>query len=197
MASIFFLLCVEVMKTSYSEIIGHHIGPQTSAKHKRVECILLVRNGDHGNGVEHVLNLAVAAVMLVLVWPHSRRHGQVPLLWEHLQRFAWTEAEMPEVTQQRDADSGVPEGMAQVRHTVERSTWVTFIPLIQSLLDLVIVELLHAAMLLLWRASAAFAFSSCATRSFQNLLINVTRTGADFLHGARSEAVLLEHAGVR
>ena len=124
LASIFFALCAEGMRLLYAKITPSiKSAPEGSTKRTRVECIVFARNdAGRGTGVEHILDLAVAALMLVLVWPHSRRKGQLPLLWEHLQRFAWTEAEVPEVTQQRDADSGMPERMAQVRNSYNSAT---------------------------------------------------------------------------
>lgn len=60
--------------------------------------------------------MATAIISLIIVWPwHGRAGHRVPRLWEHLQRFVWTDDAMEEALAVRNASSQAPN-IERVRH---------------------------------------------------------------------------------
>jgi hypothetical protein len=64
-----------------------------------------------GNPLAVLFQTAAAIISLVIVWPFHGR-GREPKLWEHLQRFVWTDDRIEEALEMRDEAS----------HTFDMST---------------------------------------------------------------------------
>ena len=69
-----------------------------------------------GNPLSVLFQTAAALISMSMVWPWhgSGGAGHEPALWEHLQRFCWTEGQMGATAAARDVDS-TRQDMQQVR----------------------------------------------------------------------------------
>jgi hypothetical protein len=66
-----------------------------------------------GNPLAVFFQTAAAIISLVVVWPWHCQ-GTEPMLWEHLQRFVWTDDRVDEAMQLRD-DASHTYNMTKVR----------------------------------------------------------------------------------
>lgn len=51
------------------------------------------------------MQVATAILSVLIIWPFSGPRGEEPALWEHQQRFAWTDDKIEEVREARTRDS--------------------------------------------------------------------------------------------
>lgn len=86
-------------------------------------CFQLVAQHRLGTGLYNVLYLGLSLIMLGVLWPYDGA-GAKPVLWDHLQRFSWTQGHLPSDRAARDAETGHMPAVSAVRSWGLACVWL-------------------------------------------------------------------------